>query len=228
MHARNQTDDRITLSFLLVAVGVLAVGIATIIAVVRAAQPLHVPGLIVAVGEIVGIAIVVCLGLGAALWGLGRGWRSLTDAYAAVVGRLDRVERDHQKILAMLRRQAPAAAASALLIGNAVVLIADKAFEGNIAVTLATSVSLMLLFWIGSQLQAGKHRATVVIGWLIWLLAIALLPVGMMVLNGWDRAELLQFLSRFDLTTKLYWLVMVVVMALAPFLVRRAGGEAVG
>jgi|ERR1051325_971663 hypothetical protein len=90
-----------------------------------------------------------------------------------------------------LREPARPIVAMCALIVEAVKIVADKSFEGHEEEGLIVSLVLVILFFVANQwLKDEKNKKNQWIGAGIWLGAIALVPIMVMLINGWDLREL--------------------------------------
>jgi len=64
--------------------------------------------------------------------------------FSGLTRRIEKFEREHAKLLAQLKRRAPAALATTVVAGQIILLLADKSFDGAPIPTLVVSVILTI------------------------------------------------------------------------------------
>jgi hypothetical protein len=117
-----------------------------------------------------------------------------------------------------VRQKAPALGATLLLLGNVVLIVADKSFDGDDVATVVVSLSLLTVFWISNYLVDLDKTHTKIIGTILWLLsALVYLPVAVMVHRGWSVSEFFSYLMSFDIGTKIFFGVTWIALILLPF-----------
>ncbi len=145
------------------------------------------------------------------------------EATAGLVERLAALERSHAELLRTLKRRSPAYLAAALLIGQVVLLLVDKSFDGAPLQTVVVSAVMIVAFWTANEFQNSDRRSLQVVGWLLWFATLLYFPLAVMLFKGWGPAELFGYLWRFDLPTRLFCAVGIVLLIAAPVLMVSAG-----
>ncbi len=96
-----------------------------------------------------------------------------------------------RELATKMREPARPIVAMCVLVAEAVKIVTDKSFEGHDEEGLIVSLVLVFLFFIANQwLKDEKCRKSQWIGAVIWFGAIALVPIMVMLVNGWNPGEL--------------------------------------
>ncbi len=212
-------DDRVLKILLGVgAVGLFLLAAALLWAVAKAAPQL-LAWWVVILFQLLLAALSIAVAVGATMW-------LIKTSTTALVERLATLETRHEELLRAVKRRTPTFLAVALLAGQVVLLVADKSFDGKPVPTVAVSIALLLGFWVANELESADAMAPRLIGWALWLTTLFCLPVTIMVFRRWNVAAFIEYLSQFDMATRVFAGMTLVTLVCAPILVLSGRGDA--
>ena len=198
---------------LFLGIGALSAGLGIIIAAVTIGITAA-PSWLLSVGQIVLTVLVVVIA--AILIVLGASWtvsRTLDD--------IKNLERRFPEQIERAKQRTPTFVAVLLFVSEAIVIIADKSFEGNTVATLTVSFVMLLGFTLANELMAKAGRLLRITGLALWFLILAFLPCVVMINRSWGVRQLGSYLWSLPMATKLFFGLAALVMVVVPILMKR-------
>jgi hypothetical protein len=147
--------------------------------------------------------------------------RSASWAFTKAVDEVTALEARHPKQLAQAKQRAPTFVAIALLVSEAIVIIADNSFEGKTVATLVVSFVMLLGFGLANGLMVKAGWIPWSVGLILWFLMLGFLPGAIMVDRRWGVRELGKHLWSLPMPTKLFFALAALVMLVMPVLMAR-------
>jgi hypothetical protein len=165
---------------------------------------------LVVVGAAVAIAVAYWLSA-KVYYTLGRRIDNLAISY----------EREHQ----WLRRRAPAFIVTLTIVSQAILILADKSFSGDVLTTVLVSILLLLLFWLAIELTANSRKLCRLLGYILYAFGILYLPFAIFLYHGLSIQEVWLWFSGLELRTILIMILTLVLLVFLPVVTQRGFGE---
>ncbi len=98
--------------------------------------------------------------------------------FESIAQHLRELQRSHDELITYVRRRVPTFIAAALVITEAAMIIADKAFKSETLPTVTVSLLLLVLFWVANEFMTSGSTFRRGIGIALWIFAILFLPLA--------------------------------------------------
>ncbi|WP_446810545.1 hypothetical protein ACH50O_02850 [Methylomonas sp. 2BW1-5-20] len=197
-------EDALKVLFLSLAVAVVLIGFSVLVLAFKIGTGLISDAVIVIFQFLMSIAGVVMTGLAAG------------KAYESILKRVKILEYQYGELFTQINKRAPTFAASATLIASLVMLIADKAFKGELIPTVCVGVVLALLFWIANELMLAGTTTKYYLGVGTWLICLLILPAAMVVHHAGGFGATIDDIAKLGVTTIVLLGMAFIVACLAP------------
>jgi hypothetical protein len=176
-------NERWQTAFLVVSLCVLAaLGLTPLIAVFRLGTDLAATWIIVVfqvvitvLGVVVGTAVTYYVTQSVVL-----------AATSKALKKIDDLRQDHEDLVNKVALRAPPFAVGILLITQAVLYLADKSFEKDVATTVCVTLVLIIVFWLANELAAREDTRQRIVGTLVWVGGILFLPLMILLHENCD------------------------------------------
>src|SRR5262249_19629954 len=106
-------------------------------------------------------------------------------AFQKIADDFMQLQRKYPKEIAKAKQRTPTFVAIAVLLSEAVVIVADNSFEGKTVETLVVSFVMLLGFGVANELMVKRGKVLMGLGIVMWILMLAFLPGAIMVDRGW-------------------------------------------
>ena len=201
-------NDQRTQNFLLIALGLAALLLASslLVAVVNLGTQIASFWLLL----IVQIAIAI-LAVGFVLGIIGK-------IFTWVVSEIALLHERHKELLRALKKRTPWFVVLTLLVSQAVLVIADKSFQGQELPTVAVTLVLILLFFLANEFIVREHLMFRVLGFVLWFAAVLALPFFVWADRGFDTSAVLTQIDSFPMFYKAFYVLCSLVFILMPLL----------
>ena len=144
-------------------------------------------------------------------------------AFSGLVQRVSDIEKKYGELLQKINKRTPTFVASSAIIASLVLLLADKAFDGQSVPTICVGVVLALLFWIANELLVADSKDKNKLGMLLWLISVFVLPTAVYIHHAGNLASMRSMLSAFGDTTITLLGLAFLVACFAPIALKRNG-----
>ena len=209
----NESEGPPVWFFIVLAVAALLGGSGLIVAAVKIVMGTA-PVLILSVTRFLLIGLVVVFAAIIASRITAKAFQKTMDEIASLSQR-------HPKQFVKIKKRTPTMIAVAILVSEAVVIIADRSFEGNKTAALGVSFVMLIGFSMANELMVNSSLLLRIAGVVLWLLIVAFVPGAIMIDRKWGLRELGTHVWSLPMATKLFFVLAALVMTILPFLVAR-------
>lgn len=117
------------------------------------------------------------------------------ESYKTIMSKIDLVRREQNELFKSMNKRVTSYITTTVLIADAILIITDKSFKGEILPTILVSLFLLIFFWIANELMITEEKPKKRLGVLIWIIGLILLPTLAYVFDPDNFIESLKAIS---------------------------------
>lgn len=210
-----KNESILNILFLSVAVGIVLLCFSALIATIKMGSVFVTSFMmsffqfLVTVG---GLILVAAIGIFVVSW-----------THSNLVKRISTLESSYGEILQKINKRTPTFVTATALIASLVLLLVDKAFDGQTVPTVCVGVVLTLLFWIANELLVADSRPKNIFGAFVWLMSVLTLPAAIYIHYAGNFDIIQSEFLKLGLVTTILLTLALLVACVAPFALKRHG-----
>ena len=198
------------LIILILSLGFLSICLSFLLAVINLGTQLASTAFLIVLQICLAILIIIVVG-GICMYLIEKIWANIVREIAAINQR-------HADLLKSMKKRAPWFITFTLLASQAVLVIADKSFNGDNMVTVTVTMALIVLFFIANEFFSCERLAFKLAGYALWVMTAASLPLLVFIYSKCDLEQAIANITAIPIHYQYIFTMLMVAFVAAPFI----------
>lgn len=198
------------LIIIILSLGFLSICLSLLLAVINLGTQLASTALLIVLQICLAFLFIIVVG-GICMYLIEKIWAHIVREIAAINQR-------HADLLKSMKKRAPWFVTFTLLASQAVLVIADKSFDGNNTVTVTVTIALIVLFFLANEFFSCERPAFKLAGYALWVMTAASLPLLVFIYSECDLKQAVANITAIPIHYQYIFTLLMVTFIAAPFI----------